>query len=224
MISEEKRNLVEMRHRNPIWTADHYFARLDVVLRELPYDVVDKITNALLRAYEENRTVFVFGNGGSAALASHVACDLGKGTVVEGKRRFRVLALTDNIPVMTAWANDASYEDIFAEQLYTFVQTGDVVVAISGSGNSPNVLKGLCAARQARAYTIGLTGFHGGKMRALCDLCLVVPSDNMQFIEDMHVCISHSIFTALRCRMSADSSGSESVAGAVAAGVGANFS
>jgi len=140
----------------------------------------------------------MFGNGGSAALASHLACDLGKGTAVNGIRRFRVLSLTDNIPVITAWANDASYEDIFAEQLRSFVEKGDIVLAISGSGNSSNVLNGLRVARELKAYTIGLTGYQGGKMKDLCDLCLIVPSDNMQFIEDLHVCISHAIFTAVR--------------------------
>jgi D-sedoheptulose 7-phosphate isomerase len=143
----------------------------------------------------------VFGNGGSAALASHCACDLGKGTTTNGNRRFRVLALTDNIPLMTAWANDASYDDIFAEQLTPFIDKGDIALAISGSGNSPNVLKALLVARQAGAFTIGLTGFQGGKMKRLCDLCIIVPSDNMQVIEDLHVSVNHSIFTALRSRM-----------------------
>jgi D-sedoheptulose 7-phosphate isomerase len=200
-MNEQKQKLIKMPRRNPIQTAGDYFAQLNTVLRDLPYGVVDQITTVLQRAYEENRAVFLFGNGGSAALASHAACDLGKGTVVAGKPRFRVLALTDNIPVITAWANDSSYEDIFAEQLSGFVQEGDIVLAISGSGNSGNVLKGLSAARGAGAYTIGLTGFQGGKMKELCDLCLVVPSDNMQFIEDMHLCISHSIFTAFRSRI-----------------------
>ncbi len=179
-------------------TAEGYFTELNRVLRRLPYHIVDQIIAKLVRAYEENRTVYLFGNGGSASLASHSACDLGKGTAVNGTRRFRVLSLTDNIPLMTAWANDARYEDIFAEQLRNFVEQRDVVLAISGSGNSPNVLNGLRVAREAGAYTIGLTGYQGGKMKALCDLCLVVPCDNMQFIEDSHLCISHSIFTAVR--------------------------
>jgi D-sedoheptulose 7-phosphate isomerase len=179
-------------------TAAGYFAELDRVLRSLPYHVVDQIAAVLVQAYRDNRGVYLFGNGGSAALASHSACDLGKGTAVNGARRFRVLSLTDNVPVMTAWANDACYEDIFAEQLRNFVEKGDAVVAISGSGNSANILKGLRVAWEAGAYTIGLTGYQGGKMKALCNLCLVVPSDNMQFIEDLHLCISHSIFTAVR--------------------------
>lgn len=179
-----------------------YFAELARVLQKLPYDVVDQITSVLLRAYIENRAVYLFGNGGSAALASHSACDLGKGTALAGRRRFRVLALTDNVALMTAWANDARYEDIFSEQLRNFVTKGDIVLAISASGNSPNVLNGLRVARESGAFTVGLTGFQGGNMKSLCDLCLVVPSNSMQFIEDVHLCISHCIFTALRARLS----------------------
>jgi D-sedoheptulose 7-phosphate isomerase len=195
---ERQEKVFDIRSAPPVKNAAGYFAELASVLHRLPYDTIDQITARLARAYEEDRTVFLFGNGGSAALASHSACDLGKGTAMKGRHRFRVLALTDNIPVMTAWANDARYEDIFAEQLLNFVRKGDVVLAISGSGNSPNILNGLKVGREAGAYTIGLTGYQGGKMKILCDLCLVVPSDNMQFIEDLHTSITHSIFTALR--------------------------
>lgn len=178
-----------------------YFMGVGAVLRRLPFALIDDVTDALWKAYLEDRTVYVFGNGGSAALASHCACDLGKGTTLVGNRRFRVLALTDNVPLMTAWANDAHYDDIFAEQLAPFIAKGDIALAISGSGNSPNVLKALQVAREAGAFTIGLTGFQGGKMKALCDLCVVVPSDNMQVIEDLHVSVNHSLFVSLRSRM-----------------------
>jgi D-sedoheptulose 7-phosphate isomerase len=182
----------------PVTHAEGYFSRLSQVLGALPYSLIDQITARLAQAYESDRTLFVFGNGGSAALASHSVCDLGKGTAAGGKKRFRAMSLTDNVPMMTAWANDSHYEDIFSEQLHNFVGRDDVALAISGSGNSPNVLKGLGVARAAGAYTIGLTGFQGGKMKELCDLCLVVPSDNMQFIEDLHLSITHSIFTSLK--------------------------
>ena len=178
-----------------------YFLGVESVLRGLPFNVIDRVADVLWRAYVEDRTVYVFGNGGSAALASHCACDLGKGTVVNGNRRFRVLALTDNVPLMTAWSNDASYEDVFAEQLATFVDKDDIVLAISGSGNSPNVLKALNVAKDAGAFTIGLTGFQGGRMKPLCDLCVIVPSESMQIIEDLHVCVNHAIFSAVRARM-----------------------
>ena len=181
--------------------SETYFQSVGSVLRRLPFALIDQVTEALWQAYLRGATLFVFGNGGSAALASHCACDLGKGTAVNGNRRFRVLALTDNVPLMTAWANDARYDDIFAEQLTPFIEKSDVALAISGSGNSPNVLNGLEVAKNAGAFTIGLTGFQGGRMQALCDLCVIIPSDNMQIIEDLHVSVNHAIFASLRARM-----------------------
>jgi D-sedoheptulose 7-phosphate isomerase len=177
--------------------AETYFHGLARTLQRLAHAGIDEVANALLRAYQERRAVFLFGNGGSAALASHLACDLGKGTAIAGRERFRVLSLTDNVPLMTAWANDARYEDIFAEQLRNFIRPGDVAFAISGSGNSPNVLNALRAAREAGAFNIGLAGYSGGKMKSLCDLCVVVPSENMQVIEDLHLSISHCVFSVV---------------------------
>lgn len=117
--------------------ARQYFEELQRVVTGLSYDGIDQIAGALYRAYESERIVYTFGNGGSASLASHFACDLGKGTAYcNGGKRFRALALTDNLPSITAWANDSSYEDIFSEQLRNFVHPKDVAFAISGSGNS----------------------------------------------------------------------------------------
>lgn len=177
--------------------AETYFRGLTRTLQTLAHDGIDEIAQALLRAYQDRSSVFLFGNGGSAALASHLACDLGKGTAIDGCERFRVLSLTDNVALMTAWANDARYEDIFAEQLRNFIRPGDVAFAISGSGNSPNVLNGLRAARDAGGFNIGLAGYQGGRMKDLCDLCVVVPSENMQVIEDLHLSISHCVFSLL---------------------------
>ncbi len=159
-----------------------------------------------MRAYEQQKTVFVFGNGGSAALASHFACDLGKGTVNGSPKRFRIMALTDNVPLMTAWANDSRYEDIFAEQIANFAGPEDIAFAISASGNSPNVLNALRVAKQAGATTVGLAGFAGGHMFDLCDACIVVPCDNMQIIEDLHVSVAHSLFTCVRASLNHDAS------------------
>jgi D-sedoheptulose 7-phosphate isomerase len=178
-----------------------YFERLSQVVESLPFETIDEVVDVLMRAYYNEGTIFLFGNGGSAALASHFACDLGKGTVDGLPKRFRVLALTDNVPLMTAWANDSKYEDIFAEQMSNFIHPRDVAFAISGSGNSPNVLAALRTAREAGAFTVGLTGFAGGQMRSLCDVCVIIPSDNMQIIEDLHVCVAHSLFTAIRQRL-----------------------
>lgn len=182
-----------------------YFRAFSHVLAAMPHEWVEQVADKLFQAYQDGKGIFIFGNGGSAALASHFACDLGKGTCFTGKahRRFRVISLTDNTPLLTAWANDTSYDCVFAQQIRNFVERGDVAFAISGSGNSPNILQGLQAAREAGAFTIGLGGFQGGKMKALCDLCIVIPSDNMQIIEDFHVSVSHALFTLIRNRLEA---------------------
>ncbi len=180
----------------------NYISELVQTIGKMPVPTVDRIVEVLLEAYESSRMVYLFGNGGSAALASHFACDLGKGAANGSGKRFQVLALTDNVPLMTAWANDARYEDIFAEQLINFVRPNDVALAISASGRSPNVLKALKVAREAGAVTVGLTGFQGGEMKNLCDLCLIVPSDNVQIIEDLHLSVTHAVFTALRAQIS----------------------
>lgn len=168
-------------------------------MAQLPYPQIDQIIAVLLRAFEEERTIFVFGNGGSASSASHMVSDMNKG-IVDGaqSRRMKVMSLTDNVPLLTACANDHGYETVFAEPLKNFVQPGDVAFAISCSGDSPNVLLALTTAREAGAFTVGLAGFEGGAMKSLCDVCAVVPSDNMQMIEDLHHAVLHSIFTVLR--------------------------
>jgi D-sedoheptulose 7-phosphate isomerase len=180
-----------------------YFERHASAARDLPFIQIERVADELYKAYTAGRRVFLFGNGGSASLASHLACDLGKGTALSGttQKRFRVLALTDNIALITAWANDTAYDQIFAEQLRNFVECGDIAFGISGSGNSPNVLLALEAAREAGATNIGLTGFQGGKMKAVCDLCIVIPSDNMQIIEDLQLSIAHALFTVIRHRI-----------------------
>jgi D-sedoheptulose 7-phosphate isomerase len=183
--------------------AKQYFEELQHVIGSLPKDAIDQIAETLVKAYDAGRTVYLFGNGGSASLASHFACDLGKGTAYcNGGKRFRALALTDNLPTLTAWANDSSYEDVFSEQLRNFVQAGDVTLAISGSGNSKNVLNALRVAQEAGATTVGISGFQGGEMKSLCDICVVVPSNNMQIIEDLHVAMAHSIFRIVYSRIS----------------------
>lgn len=179
-----------------------YFERLSRLIPRLPYAAIDAIVNAILQAYVEDRTVFVFGNGGSAASASHMMCDMNKGTTGPGEmKRLKVLALTDNVPLLTAWANDSGYDQIFSEQLRNFVRPADLAFAISASGNSPNVLRALETAREKGAVTAGVTGFSGGKMKSLCDICAIVPSDNIQMIEDLHHALLHSIFTVVRERL-----------------------
>jgi D-sedoheptulose 7-phosphate isomerase len=186
-----------------ILDARQYFKELRHVVTGLAHDGIDQIADALFKAYESGQIVYTFGNGGSASLASHFACDLAKGTAYcNGGKRFRALALTDNLPTLTAWANDSSYDDIFSEQLRNFVHPQDVAFAISGSGNSKNVLNALEVARAAGATTLGISGFEGGRMKSLCDICVVVPSNNMQIIEDLHLAMAHSIFRIVYTRMS----------------------
>jgi D-sedoheptulose 7-phosphate isomerase len=189
-----------MHHK--IDNAGSYFAGLRTLVDRMPLTSIDQVADVLLKAYDEEQTIFLFGNGGSAALASHLACDLAKGTRNGSAKRFRALALTDNVPLMTAWANDSAYENIFSEQLSSFVKGNDVAFAISASGNSPNVLRALEVARTVGAATVGLTGFDGGRMKNLCDVCMIVPSDNMQHIEDLHLCAAHALFTVIRTKLS----------------------
>jgi D-sedoheptulose 7-phosphate isomerase len=201
-----------MNDEMEILDAKQYFEELQRVMVSFPKEGIDQIAETLVKAYDARQTVYLFGNGGSAALASHLACDLGKGTAYcNGGKRFRVLSLADNLPTLTAWANDASYEDVFSEQLKTFVQPGDVALAISGSGNSKNVLNALQVARAARATTIGISGFQGGEMKPLCDICVVVPSENMQIIEDLHVAMAHSVFRIVYRRISSRTMAASSV-------------
>ncbi|MGD0587295.1 MAG: SIS domain-containing protein [Thermoplasmata archaeon] len=163
---------------------------------------IQRIVPVLLKARADDRTIFFFGNGGSASTASHFVTDIAKvagGTEGRGKgRRFRCISLNDNIPGMTAWANDVGYAEIFAGQLKALAEEGDVVVAISGSGNSPNVLEAVKTAHAMGLATIGLTGIGGGKLKDLVDVPLVVPSNSMQHTEDTHLIVLHLLTAYLR--------------------------
>ncbi len=152
----------------------------------------------MFEAWRREAQIFILGNGGSAATASHMANDLNKLTITPGKPRFKAIALTDNIPLMTAWGNDNSYEDIFAEQLINFIRPDDVVVAISASGNSPNVLRAVQVARQHGALTIGLTGDTGGKLKGLVDYCVLTPTGHICQQEDCHLIVEHAIANTLK--------------------------
>ena len=179
-------------------SVETYLSALQKTVAELSREDVWQVIHVLLEAWRANRQVFLLGNGGSAATAAHFANDLNKATIVPGQHRFRAICLADNVPLLTAWANDASYEDVFAEQLANFLTAGDVVIAISGSGNSPNVLKAVRMAHAARAITIGFTGMLGGELKNLVDYCIAVPSGAMMQIEDVHLALDHCISTALR--------------------------
>ena len=175
-----------------------YLDEIGRIMHQLPQDQIVQIIRILRRARLEHRLIFLIGNGGSAATASHFANDLLKSTVVEGKPRMRVIALTDSIPVMLAYANDCGYETIFAEQVDALSEPGDVLIAFSGSGRSANVLRALDLAKARGLTTVGFTGRDGGQMRDRCDLCLVVPCQPMEQIEDVHLVLAHLVYSAIR--------------------------
>lgn len=175
-----------------------YWRELATITASIPYAALTRVAEALLECQRQDRTIFVLGNGGSAATASHFACDLAKGTQTPGQRPFRVIPLTDNVPLLTAWGNDSSYERVFAEQLATLVRERDIVVIISASGNSPNVLRAAAVANERGAITIAWTGESGGRLAPLVDIVVRVPLSSMEQVEDAHLIIAHSLCVTLR--------------------------
>ncbi|HHX64081.1 MAG TPA: SIS domain-containing protein [Chloroflexi bacterium] len=175
-----------------------YLHEVSGILQRLPQDQIDEIIDSLYQARAERRQVFIIGNGGSAATASHFANDLLKGATVPGKPRFKAIALTDSVPVMLAYANDNGYDCIFSEQLDALAEPGDLLVAFSGSGRSPNIICALDTARERGLSTIGFTARDGGEMFSRCDICLVAPCQVMEMIEDVHMVLTHLICTAIR--------------------------
>ncbi|MBZ0286282.1 MAG: SIS domain-containing protein [Anaerolineae bacterium] len=171
----------------------HYFSTVQELLNHTPYEAVDAVVDVLIAANRAGQTVFICGNGGSAATATHFGCDLAKRPIVKGQPRFRVVALTDNNALMTALGNDIGYEAIFAEQLIPLVRKDDVVIGISGSGNSPNVLNAMQVGKEAGAITIGFCGYDGGKLKGMVDLPVHIPSFNMAMVEDVHLMLEHAI-------------------------------
>jgi D-sedoheptulose 7-phosphate isomerase len=176
----------------------NYISDVEIILEKLPLNDIIRVVDRLKEAQIKGRKVFIFGNGGSSATASHFACDLSKGAISKGKPRIKAFALTDNTPLLTAWANDSSYENVFAEQLENYIEPGDIAIGISGSGNSANILKGVLAARAHGATSIGIIGFGGGKLKDLVDIAVIVPSFNMERVEDVHLLLEHVITACLR--------------------------
>jgi D-sedoheptulose 7-phosphate isomerase len=175
-----------------------YFSKLHTTLDMLPEEQIVQVVDLLHEARLNQRQVFVMGNGGSASTASHMVCDLMKNTRSQDLPNFRIIGLADNMPVFSALANDEGYENVFAAQLESFVRPDDVVVAISASGNSPNVLKAVELANRAGARTVGMTGFDGGKLGKMVDIHLHVPSHIIEHVEDIHLVLEHLITRILR--------------------------
>jgi D-sedoheptulose 7-phosphate isomerase len=165
------------------------------------WDELERVGGIFLECYRRGSTIFLIGNGGSAATASHMACDLTKGTRAAGIPRFRAVALTDNVPLLTAWGNDANFDCIFAEQLVTLARPGDVVLAISASGNSPNILAAVSQAQEVGATTVAWTGAAGGEVAGLADVVIRVPAETMEQVEDGHLVMAHALCVFLRARL-----------------------
>jgi len=160
-------------------------------------DIV-KIINLLIGARNKSHKIFTMGNGGSGSTASHFVSDLLKTAITKQNKRFQAISLVDNIPVLLAWSNDVSYDNVFVEQLKNYLSKGDIVIVFSGSGNSKNVISALKYAKKNGAFCIGLTGKSGGMMAKFCGICLKVPSSDMLTIESQHLTICHCIITAIR--------------------------
>jgi len=168
-----------------------YISDLQGVLERLSLADVRQSIDLVMETYQADQQIFVIGNGGSASTASHLATDLGKGTSAAGVRRFRVISLTDNVATMTAWSNDVSYDDVFVEQLKNLINPGDLVIAISASGNSENIIRAIRHAKTVGCKTIGWTGFGGGKLREMADVSVVADSHDYGPVEDVHLILNH---------------------------------
>jgi len=193
----DEHRVIESTNRR-IESASEYLEGLKKCLNTLSLEQIAEVIGYLEQAYREQKQVFIIGNGGSAATASHMACDLGKNIVPkdagEHTLRFRVVALSDNVPWMTALANDLGYEYVFSEQLKNLAQEGDLVIAISGSGNSPNIVEGVRVARALGAKVVGILGFDGGIVCEMVDAYVLVQNDHYGYIEDTHMVLDH-LFT-----------------------------
>lgn len=182
--------------------SEEYFQQINQLLENLDIEKIEKIVNVLFEAYKKNKQVFILGNGGSSSNASHFACDLTKGTLENAyddkEKRFRAISLTDNVATITAFGNDLSFEDVFFQQLRNLVSKEDIVIGISGSGNSINVIKAIQYAKKCGAKTIGLLGFKtGGKLKNLVDYEITVQDEHYGRIEGIHLMLCHFITDSL---------------------------
>src|SRR5437879_65612 len=175
-----------------------YFAEVDQMLRAISQPQLDKVLYLLERVYRERNRIFIMGNGGSAATASHFALDLAKNTIIDGAPRLKAISLTDHVPLITAWSNDTAYEHVFAEQLANMIEPGDVAIGISTSGNSPNVINALHLTKQLGGLTIGLLGAEGGKIKDIVDAYVLAPGHNIEQEEDAHMILAHIITRHMR--------------------------
>jgi D-sedoheptulose 7-phosphate isomerase len=176
----------------------NYFIELEQTMDMISLQQLQDVLALIEKTYYNNHRIFIMGNGGSAATASHLALDLAKNTITPGAPRLKAVSLTDHVPLITAWSNDTAYEHIFAEQLANMVEAGDAVIGISASGNSLNVINALQLAKQLDASTIGLLGAKGGIMKDIVDAYVLAPGQNIEQEEDIHLILSHVITRHMR--------------------------
>lgn len=180
---------------------DSYLERLRGAIDALPRDRLIALGEMLYRAYRNEKQVFTLGNGGSASTASHIAADLAKNTIGPNMRRFRITSLNDNAAIVTALANDLGYENVFSEQLQNLIRPGDLLIAVSASGNSPNVVKAIRYAQSRSAQVVGILGFDGGEAARIADLAIVVPVSHYGVVEDAHLIINHILVEHFKSRL-----------------------
>lgn len=171
-----------------------YFEREKEAISNLNYDEIAEAVEAIKAAYERSATIYIFGNGGSSATASHYAGDFNKGICEKLDKKFNLVCLSDNTPILTAIANDISYDDVFVFQLKNKLKPDDLIMAISGSGNSKNVIKAVEYARQVGTKVVGITGYSGGRLKELSDYKMHVNIDDMQIAEDLHLAFDHMMY------------------------------
>lgn len=179
------------------YAAKQYLTELKEVLDDFNLEQFEKIVKLILNAYEDEKQIFTMGNGGSASTASHFTCDLNKGCCTNLEKKIKMICLNDNTPTLLAFANDVSYDVVFVEQLKNFFTPGDLVIGISGSGNSENVIKAIHHTKQNNGQTIGFSGFSGGKLAQMVDVPFVAKVDDMQKVEDIHMILVHMIMQAI---------------------------
>ena len=178
----------------------NYITLLQRTIDQLPKDKIVKVIDLLYSARFSGRQIFIMGNGGSASTASHFVCDLAKNTRKDGWPHYKVIGLSDNMAIFSAYANDEGYENVFTQQLANLVMPDDIVIAISTSGNSKNVLNAVGFAKSQNAFTIGFTGFDGGILASLVDINLHVNSNIIEHVEDLHLVLEHMIVKSLKDR------------------------
>lgn len=174
-----------------------YKKRLITTIENLDVNEVEQLARLFLQTRENNKTIYVFGNGGSGSTASHMVCDIIKGCSYKKSKKFKIFCLNDNIPTILAYSNDVNYECIFEEQLKNLLEEGDLVIGISGSGNSKNIINAINYANSVNAFTFGMTGYDGGKLKNLAKSSLNANINDMQISEDIHVITLHILYFLL---------------------------